>query len=153
MSDWLSQFYSQPRLRAVLLSAFAGLGLLLCAIGIFGVLSQSVTQRRHEIGIRMALGAQSRDILRSIPGQGARMTLTGIAIGVLASLGLSRLMTTMLYGVTATDPLTPSPSWLRSCSRSPFLRAGFRPEGRRGSIPWWRCDMSEASSMDARCTL
>ena len=62
------------------------------------------------------------------------MTLTGIAVGVLASLGLSRLMTTMLYGVSAADPLTPSLSCLQSCSRSPFLRAGFRPEGRRGSI-------------------
>jgi putative ABC transport system permease protein len=105
-TDWLSQFYAQPRLRAVSLSVFAGLGLLLCGIGIFGVLSQSVTQRRHEIGIRMALGAQPRDILRGVLGQGARVTLAGIAIGVVASLSLSRLMAAMLYGVTATDPLT-----------------------------------------------
>lgn len=106
INDWLSQFYSQPRLRAVLLSVFATLGLLLCAIGVFGVLSQSVTQHRREIGIRMALGAQPQYILRGVLGHGARITLIGIAVGVVASLGLTRLITTMLYGVSATDPLT-----------------------------------------------
>src|SRR5579862_3570873 len=106
VTEWLSQFYAQPRLRAVLLSVFAGLGLLLCGIGIFGVLSQSVTQHRHEIGIRMALGAQPKDILRVVLWEAGQMVVAGIGLGFAASYGLTRLMQAMLFGVTAHDPLT-----------------------------------------------
>jgi putative ABC transport system permease protein len=106
MHDWLSQFYAQPRLRAVLLSIFAALGLLLCTIGIFGVLSQSVTQQRHEIGIRMALGAQPQDVLRSVLWQGGKMAAAGVLLGLAVSFGLTRLLATMLFGVSAYDPLT-----------------------------------------------
>ena len=106
MNQWLSQFFSQPRLRAILLGIFAGLALLLAAIGIYGVLSQSVVQRTHEIGIRMALGAQRRDVLKLIIAQGLTLALVGVGIGIVAALGLTRLMASLLYGVKPTDPLT-----------------------------------------------
>lgn len=106
MHDWLSQFFSQPRFRAVLVSIFASLGLLLCAIGIFGVVSQSVAQRRHEIGIRMALGAQERDTLHLVLREGMRFVATGIVIGLASALALTGAISSLLYGVTATDRLT-----------------------------------------------
>jgi ABC-type antimicrobial peptide transport system permease subunit len=94
------------RFSMTLLSIFAGLALLLAAIGIYGVISYFVGQRTQEVGIRMALGAQRQDVLRLILGQGARMALIGILIGAVAALGLTRLMTNMLFGVSAADPLT-----------------------------------------------
>jgi len=94
------------RFSMTLLSIFAGLALLLAAIGIYGVISYFVGQRTQEVGIRMALGAQRRDVLRLILGQGARMALIGIFVGALAALGLTRLMTKMLFGVSAADPIT-----------------------------------------------
>src|SRR5215472_1181000 len=106
MEDWLAQFVTQPRLRAILLASFAVLALLLCAIGVYGVLAQSVARRRHEIGIRTAIGAQQHDVLRLVISQGVRLTLVGIVIGVAGSLVLGRLLAGLLYGVSATDPLT-----------------------------------------------
>jgi putative ABC transport system permease protein len=94
------------RFSMMLLAIFAGLALVLSAIGIYGVISYFVGQRTQEVGIRMALGAQRGDVLWMILGQGARMALVGIAIGVVASLVLTRLMATMLYGVRAHDPVT-----------------------------------------------
>ncbi len=97
---------SAARSTVALFTAFAALALTLAAIGIYGVISYSVTQRRPEIGMRMALGAQWQDIVRLIVGHGVRLALSGIAIGIAASFALTRLMKTLLFGVSATDPIT-----------------------------------------------
>jgi predicted permease len=94
------------RFSMVLLSVFAALALLLSSIGIYGVTSYVVTQRTHEIGIRMALGAQRHHVLRLMLGEGMKMALVGVAIGIAAALGLTRLMAKMLFGVSTTDPVT-----------------------------------------------
>jgi len=97
---------ASQRFSLILLGAFAGLALLLAGIGIYGVLSYLVGQRTHEIGVRMALGAQRLDVLRMVLQDGACMTLAGTAIGVVAALGLTQLMASMLFGVRPTDPVT-----------------------------------------------
>ena len=97
---------SGPRSTVFLFGIFAALALVLGAIGIYGVVSYSVTQRQPEIGMRMALGAQWHDIVRLIVGHGARLALVGIAIGIAAAFALTRLMKTLLFGVSATDPFT-----------------------------------------------
>jgi putative ABC transport system permease protein len=106
MSEILSRSVWQPRLYAILFGAFAVVALLLASVGIYGVMSYAVTQRTHEIGIRMALGAQRADVLRLVVGQGMWLALVGVGIGVLASLVLTRLMQSLLFSVTATDPAT-----------------------------------------------
>lgn len=97
---------ASQRFSLFLFGTFAGVALLLASIGIYGVLSYLVGQRTREIGLRMALGAQRADVLRMVVNDGLRMTLIGAAIGVVAALGLSQLMSTMLFGVAARDPLT-----------------------------------------------
>ena len=94
------------RFTMVLLAVFAGLALLLSSIGIYGVISYVVGQRTNEIGIRIALGAQQRDVLRLMLGEGMKMALIGVAIGIAVALGLTHLMVNILFGVSATDPLT-----------------------------------------------
>ena len=94
------------RITLILLGAFSGLALVLAAIGIYGVISYSVAQRTHEIGIRMALGAQRRDVLRMVLKQGVKIALAGVAIGFAVSLGLTRLMSSLLFSVSADDPAT-----------------------------------------------
>lgn len=106
MQDVWSSALTARRLSMILLGAFASLALVLACIGIYGVISYLVGQRTPEIGVRMALGAHRRDILRLILGHGARMALAGAAVGIAASLGLMRLMANQLFGVTAHDPLT-----------------------------------------------
>jgi len=97
---------ASQRFSVILLGVFAALALLLASIGIYGVLSYLVAQRTQEIGMRMALGARHVDVLRLVLADGARMMLVGIAIGVLAALGLTQWMTSMLFGVAPTDPVT-----------------------------------------------
>ncbi len=106
MDETVSRSIASKRFTMMLLAVFAGLALLLASIGIYGVLSYLVGQRTQEIGVRMALGAKRFDVLRMILTDGARMTLVGIGIGILAALGLTQLMSKMLFGVKATDPPT-----------------------------------------------
>jgi putative ABC transport system permease protein len=106
MEQWVSRSLSQAKFSSTLLTTFAGLALALAAIGIYGVMSYSVSQRTPEIGIRLALGAEARDILRMIVGGAARLAAVGLAIGVALSLALSRTLTSLLYETAGTDPLT-----------------------------------------------
>ncbi|HEU4525758.1 MAG TPA: FtsX-like permease family protein, partial [Gemmatimonadales bacterium] len=97
---------AERRISMVLLLLFAGIALLLSAIGIYGVMAYTTTQRRHEIGIRLALGAGAPEVLRLVVGQGMRLVLLGLAAGLLGAWLLSRALTSQLYGITAQDPLT-----------------------------------------------
>ena len=106
MSQLVRDSVSTQRTTLILLALFSTLALLLAAIGVYGVISYSVAQRTHEIGIRMALGAGSREVLRMVIAQGARIAAAGILIGILASLGLMRLLANQLFSVSATDPPT-----------------------------------------------
>ncbi len=108
MQQIVSDSVAGRRFSMLLLGIFAALALVLASVGIYGVISYMVGQRTHEIGIRVALGAERRDVLRLVLGQGARMMLLGVGAGLLASLGLTRLLAkySMLFGVSARDPLT-----------------------------------------------
>ena len=106
MNKILSDGVSAPRLTLVLLGLFSALALILAAIGSYGVISYSVAQRTHEIGVRMTLGAQRADILRMVLGQGGRIAFAGIVIGMVAAFALTRLMSGLLFSVSAGDPAT-----------------------------------------------
>jgi putative ABC transport system permease protein len=106
MEQILADSIAPPRFNAMLIVLFAVLALLLAAVGIYGVISYGVTQRRHEIGIRMALGARPAEILRMVVGQGLKLVLIGIGLGLVAVFLLTRLMSKLLFEVSATDPLT-----------------------------------------------
>lgn len=106
LEETVAHSIGQKRFSMTLLAAFAGIALLLASVGIYGVLSYLVEQRTQEIGVRMALGAQRLDVLRMILGDGARMALVGVGIGLVAALVLTRFMESMLFGVKPTDPIT-----------------------------------------------
>jgi putative ABC transport system permease protein len=106
MESYINSFsYSQPRFGFLLMGIFAGIGLILVTIGVYSVIAYTTARRTHEIGIRIALGAQPQSILRLIVGQGGRMALLGIALGLIASFALTRLIVSMLFQVKPNDPL------------------------------------------------
>jgi predicted permease len=106
MEEVAARSIAQQRFNMLLVGLFAGLGLLLASVGIYGVVSYSVAQRTHELGIRIALGARSTNVIRLILGHGLVLALAGVALGAVASFGLTRLMKGFLFGVSTTDPLT-----------------------------------------------
>jgi len=106
MDDYVYSSAAQPRFNLLLLVTFALLALVLAAVGIYGVMSYSVTQRTHEIGIRLALGAQPRQIIRLVVGQGLGLVALGLGLGVAGAIAVTRLMATLLFGISATDPMT-----------------------------------------------
>jgi putative ABC transport system permease protein len=105
MEGYLAESMAQRRFNMLLLGAFAGLALVLAAVGIYGVIAYTVTQRTHEMGIRIALGAQGGDILRLVFSSAMATTVSGIVIGLGAAFALTRLLQSLLYQVTATDPV------------------------------------------------
>jgi ABC-type antimicrobial peptide transport system permease subunit len=106
MEGIIAESLATRRFTVILLAVFAGLALVLASVGIYGVISYVVGQRTQEIGIRMALGAQRKDVLWLVLERGGRLALAGVVLGVFAAFGFTRLMTNMLYGVGAADPLT-----------------------------------------------
>jgi putative ABC transport system permease protein len=106
MDEVITEALWQRRLWGALFALFAGVALLLAAVGIYGLMSYLAGQRTREIGVRIALGAQKGDVLRLIVGQGLKVVAIGVAIGLIAALALSRVMKSLLFDVAATDPLT-----------------------------------------------
>ncbi len=106
MDERTSKSVAESRFVMILLALFSALALVLAAVGVYGVMSYAVSQRTHEIGIRLALGAQTRDVLKMVVGQGLRLTLAGVAAGVVGAVALTRLMESLLFEVSATDWLT-----------------------------------------------
>jgi putative ABC transport system permease protein len=106
MDQVVAESMQDTSVQTVLLGVFAALAMVLAAVGLYGVMAYVVTQQTHEIGIRMALGAQRNDVLRMVLEQGGRLTAVGVGIGVFAALGLTSLMRSLLFGVRFTDPVT-----------------------------------------------
>jgi ABC-type antimicrobial peptide transport system permease subunit len=106
MNEVIADSQSRRRFAMILLNAFAAVALLMASVGLYGVISYLVGQQKQELGIRLALGAHPANVLLLVLSQGLKMTLGGVAIGLIAALGLTRLLEKMLYGVSATDLMT-----------------------------------------------
>jgi putative ABC transport system permease protein len=106
MDQWVSNNAAQPRINAILLGGFAAIALAIAAIGIYGVLAYSVNQRTREIGLRMALGSMTGGLPHLIVGEGMKVVLTGIGIGLLGGLALGRVVASLVFGVAVRDPVT-----------------------------------------------
>ncbi len=106
MEEVIADAMQDTTVQAFLLGIFAAMALLLAAVGLYGVMSYLVTQRTHEIGVRIALGAQQQDVFRMVVGQGVGLTLSGVALGLAGALALTRVLGSLLYGVSSTDPVT-----------------------------------------------
>jgi putative ABC transport system permease protein len=106
LDEYLSASVAQPRFNTLLLGIFAAVALILTSVGLYGVMSYTVTQRTHELGIRMALGAKPADVLKLILRQGMGLTFLGIVFGLAGAFALTRVAESLLFGVSATDPLT-----------------------------------------------
>jgi putative ABC transport system permease protein len=105
MDQIMSESLARPRFSFLLLTIFAGVALVLAAVGVYGVMSYSVVQRTHEYGIRMALGAQARDIFTLVLKEGFRLAIIGIAVGIAGALALTHYLRSLLFGISATDPI------------------------------------------------
>ena len=106
MEEWVTSSAAQPRLNAGLLALFAAIALLIAAIGIYAVLAYSVTQRTREIGLRIALGAEPTSVLQLVVGEGLKVGLIGIAIGLIGALMAGRALSSIVYGLSVRDPET-----------------------------------------------
>ena len=138
MEQVVKSTYAEPKFRMLLLGSFGALGMLLALVGVYGVISSTVTQRRHEIGIRMALGAERSHLLRMVIGEGMRLAVAGITAGVIGALCLGRVLQSMLFEL---KPMIPQ-LWWASRSHWPSLRsrlATFPHGALRVWIPWSRC--------------
>jgi putative ABC transport system permease protein len=106
MQEHISNSMAPSRFRTVLLSIFAALALTLAVVGLYGVMSYTVSRRTHEIGVRMAMGARREDVLRLVVGQGFKLAMVAVAIGIIGAWALVRTLSSLLYGVRPLDPLT-----------------------------------------------
>jgi len=106
MEENMATSVTEPRFRTWLIGIFAALALVLAAVGIYGVMSYSVNQRTNEMGIRVTLGAQPNDVFRIVVGEGLRLALIGVGVGLIGALAATRVLRTFLYGVSAIDPVT-----------------------------------------------
>jgi ABC-type antimicrobial peptide transport system permease subunit len=143
MQEHMRLLLAPARLLALLSSALGLLALLLAAIGLYGVMAYVVGSRTREIGIRMALGAQTSGVRRLVIGQGLRLALIGIALGLIAAFGLTRVLQSVLYGVSAKRSF--DVHWRRSPVAGGGVARLLRPGAARDqkSIRWWRCGTNE----------